>query len=211
MGRNGTRVVLLQDKELLRLPCNPLNARALRRSTGLRRCSAFAQQRWPLVLALIGVASAAAGLHLGVGLNLSRSARRGVYRRVADTEVRPLLAERGSRTGTAGTLSDRAVPLVRQRTWPSTPRALGSAVQQLAPKLRAIGIATEFSREPEGRGVGSSRSDRRRERPSRPSRSSRASPPGSSPSGRGEEAMTMAMAEVRHHRAEPAPGMLHRP
>ena len=88
MGRNGTGVVLRQDKELLRLPCTPLNPRAPRRSTGLRRCSAVARRRWPLVLALFGVTSAAAGLHLGVGVNLSRSEPRGIYRSVADTPAR---------------------------------------------------------------------------------------------------------------------------
>ena len=91
MGRNGTGVVLLQGKELLRLPCNSTNARAPRRSTGLSRCSAVARQQWPLVLALIGVTSAATGLRLGVGLNVSRSAPRGAYRSVADTLARGAL------------------------------------------------------------------------------------------------------------------------
>jgi len=75
MGRNGTEVVLLQGKELLRLPCNSTNARAPRRSTGLSRCSAVARRQWPLILALIGVTSAATGLRLGVGPNVSGARR----------------------------------------------------------------------------------------------------------------------------------------
>jgi hypothetical protein len=70
-------------------------------------------------------------------------------------EVRALLAEYGNWMGTAGdllrTLSDRAdAALLRQRTWPSTPRALAGALRRLASNLRAIGIAIEFSREPGG-------------------------------------------------------------
>jgi len=43
------------------------------------------------VVALINVAGAATGLRLGVGLNASRSAPRGVYRSVADTPARGAL------------------------------------------------------------------------------------------------------------------------
>lgn len=70
-------------------------------------------------------------------------------------EVRALLAERTSWTGTAsdllGLLGDRAdAAVVRQRTWPHTPRALGIALRRLAPNLRAIGIVIEPSREAGG-------------------------------------------------------------
>jgi hypothetical protein len=91
MGRDGTGVILLQGKELLRLPRNSTTALAPQRSTGLSRCSVVAQQQWLLVPALIGVTSAATRLRLGVGLNVSRSAPRGIYWRVADTPVRGAL------------------------------------------------------------------------------------------------------------------------
>ena len=42
-----------------------------------------ARQLWPLVVGLTSIAGAAAGLRLGVGLNVSRSAPRGIYRAVA--------------------------------------------------------------------------------------------------------------------------------
>ena len=47
-----------------------------------------ARQRWPLVVGLMGIACAAVGLRLGVGLNVSRSAPRGIYRTVADAPAR---------------------------------------------------------------------------------------------------------------------------
>jgi hypothetical protein len=79
MAKDGTLGILRQEKELLRLPRNHMNTRAPRRSTRLRRCSAVARQLWPLVFALVGVTSAAAGLLLVVSLNLSRSAARGIW------------------------------------------------------------------------------------------------------------------------------------
>src|SRR5262249_26172035 len=68
-------------------------------------------------------------------------------------EIRALLAEQLSWAGTAGDLlqalnARAATGLVRQRTWPTTPRALGSILRRLAPNLRAISIAIEFGREP---------------------------------------------------------------
>jgi conjugative transfer signal peptidase TraF len=50
-----------------------------------------ARQCWPLVVGLMGIACAAAGLRLGVGLNVSRSAPRGIYRTVADAPARGAL------------------------------------------------------------------------------------------------------------------------
>ena len=47
-----------------------------------------ARQLWPLVIGLTSIAGAAAGLRLGVGLNVSRSAPRGIYRTVADAPAR---------------------------------------------------------------------------------------------------------------------------
>ena len=71
------------------------------------------------------------------------------------SEIRALLAEGAGWTGTAGdllrALSDRADPkVIRERTWPGTARALAGTLRRLAPNLRAIGIAIEFSREPGG-------------------------------------------------------------
>src|SRR5262249_1181247 len=68
-------------------------------------------------------------------------------------EIRALLAEQLSWAGTAGDLlqalnARAATGLVRQRTWPTTPRALGSILRRLPPSLRAISIAIEFGREP---------------------------------------------------------------
>lgn len=70
-------------------------------------------------------------------------------------EVRALLATQASWTGTAADLlallGERAnLMTVRQKSWPGTPRALGGALRQLAPNLRATGIVVEFSREPTG-------------------------------------------------------------
>ena len=50
-----------------------------------------ARQLWPLVIGLTSIAGAAAGLRLGVGLNVSRSAPRGIYRAVADAPGRGAL------------------------------------------------------------------------------------------------------------------------
>ena len=91
MGRNGTGVVLLQDKELFTVSQNPAASENKGRNSRHPRCSTFALHHWPLLVALISVASPATGVRLGVGLNLSRSAPRGVYRRVADTPARGAL------------------------------------------------------------------------------------------------------------------------
>ena len=91
MGRNGTRVVLLQDKEQFTVSQNPATSRNKGRNSLDPRCSTFVLHHWLLLTALISVAGAATGVRLGVGLNLSRSAPRGVYRRVADTPARGAL------------------------------------------------------------------------------------------------------------------------
>jgi len=51
----------------------------------------LARQRWPLYIGLTSIACVAAGLRLGVGLNVSRSAPRGIYRTVADPPARGAL------------------------------------------------------------------------------------------------------------------------
>ena len=51
----------------------------------------LARQRWPLYIGLTSIACVAAGLRLGVGLNVSRSAPRGLYRTVADAPARGAL------------------------------------------------------------------------------------------------------------------------
>jgi len=55
------------------------------------RARGFAASRWPLFVAAISLTGAATTLCLGIGLNLSRSAPRGVYRSVADTQARGAL------------------------------------------------------------------------------------------------------------------------
>jgi conjugative transfer signal peptidase TraF len=50
-----------------------------------------AQKLWPLVVGLTSIAGAAAGLSLGVGLNVSRSAPRGIYRTVGEAPARGAL------------------------------------------------------------------------------------------------------------------------
>ena len=84
MDRVRTQLVLSQDKELLQPPRNLRSLRDFFGSTRFHRCSRVARQRWPLFLALISVITAAFGIRLGVGLNVSRSAPRGIYRAVAD-------------------------------------------------------------------------------------------------------------------------------
>jgi conjugative transfer signal peptidase TraF len=71
----------------------PLIARDLGTALGSDRTVSrrVAGQLWPLVVALTGIACAAAGLSLGVGLNVSRSAPRGIYRTIGDAPARGAL------------------------------------------------------------------------------------------------------------------------
>ena len=53
MGRNGTGVVLLQDKELFTVSQNPATSENRGRNSRHPRCSTFALHHWFLLIALI--------------------------------------------------------------------------------------------------------------------------------------------------------------
>jgi conjugative transfer signal peptidase TraF len=91
MGSPRSATVLSQDKAWLRLPRNPLTRRPSLSSTCIRACSGFLRRRWPLAVALISVGSVATGPGLGLGLNLSGSAPRGLYRAVEGAPARGAL------------------------------------------------------------------------------------------------------------------------
>jgi hypothetical protein len=84
MGRNGTGVILRQDKEQFRVSRKRLIFRGHARNTPSPQCSAFLLRCWPLLVAVISHNAAAIALRLGLGLNVSRSAPSGVDRSVAD-------------------------------------------------------------------------------------------------------------------------------
>ena len=88
MGGRRSAAVLSQDKARLRLPRNSLTRPPNPLSTRARACYGVLRRRWPLMVVLIGVVGAAAGSCLGVGLNLSRSAPRGLYRAVPGAPAR---------------------------------------------------------------------------------------------------------------------------
>ena len=88
MGRSGTSAVLQQDKEQFTVSQNPVTSGNKGRNSRHTQCSTFALHHWPLLVALISVAGAAIGLRLGVGLNVSRSAPRGIYRAVGEAPTR---------------------------------------------------------------------------------------------------------------------------
>ena len=52
MGRNGTQVVLGQDKELFTVSQNPATSGNKDRNSRPLRCSTFALHHWPLVVVL---------------------------------------------------------------------------------------------------------------------------------------------------------------
>ncbi len=88
MGRVRTREILSQDKAILALPRKSATPRVKCSSPRFSAFYGFLGRRWPLFAALVGVVSAAAGPHVGLGLNLSASAPRGIYRAVAGTPAR---------------------------------------------------------------------------------------------------------------------------
>jgi hypothetical protein len=60
------------------------------------------------------------------------------------------LADSGDWAGTAAELLEAVTKLVddvtkRARSWPDSPRRLGSALRRLTPNLRAVGVQVEFS------------------------------------------------------------------
>ncbi len=63
---------------------NSLSSRDKLCGNRLRQCRRVAARRWPIFVASISVVGAALGPRLGVGLNASRSAPRGVYRQLGD-------------------------------------------------------------------------------------------------------------------------------
>jgi len=64
---------------------------------------------------------------------------------VADA-VRHFLDGRNEWTGTATALLSAITPDRAPKGWPSTPRALAGALRRVAPALRSVGVAIEFSR-----------------------------------------------------------------
>ena len=76
---------------MLWLPRNPLSFGANRSSTCFGACYRVSRQRWPLFVAAISLTSAATTLRLGVGLNVSRSAPRGIYQATSDAPARGAL------------------------------------------------------------------------------------------------------------------------
>lgn len=71
-------------------PRKSLSSPTNRYSTRFSPCYRFSRQHWPLFVAVIGLVGAAVALRLGVGLNVSRSVPRGVYR-TADAPTRGAL------------------------------------------------------------------------------------------------------------------------
>ena len=91
MGRVGLQGLLSQDKATSQLFRNSLNGQRNSCNSPFLGCYRFARQRWPLLVTLISVTSGTAGLRLGVGLNLSGSAPRGVYLTVGGAPARGTL------------------------------------------------------------------------------------------------------------------------
>jgi hypothetical protein len=69
-----------QDKGMPQQSRNSLSSRGKPCGTRLRQCRRVARQLWPIVVALISLTSAAFGLRLGVGSDVSRSAPTARYR-----------------------------------------------------------------------------------------------------------------------------------
>ncbi len=88
MGRVRARKILSQDKAILELPRKSATPRGNCSSPGFSAFYGFLRRRWPLFAALVGVVAAAAWPYVGLGLNLSASAPRGIYRAVAETPAR---------------------------------------------------------------------------------------------------------------------------
>jgi hypothetical protein len=114
MGRNGTGVVLLQDKELFTVSQNPATSENKGRNSRHPRCSTFALHHWPLLVALISVAGPATGVRLGVDLNVSRSAPRGAYWSVADILARGALGWSVCRLRSPPSGARRGLPRARR-------------------------------------------------------------------------------------------------
>jgi hypothetical protein len=79
MGRNGTGVVLLQDKEQFRVPRKPPIFRGHARNTPTPRCSASLLRAGACSSHWSTLKAAAIALRLGLGLNVSRSVPSGVW------------------------------------------------------------------------------------------------------------------------------------
>src|SRR5262249_21399234 len=63
------------------------------------------------------------------------------------------LADKGAWAGTAAELLEVLAPITDEITkkakgWPAPPRALGTALRRIAPNLRAVSVAVEFSDQP---------------------------------------------------------------
>jgi hypothetical protein len=84
MGSGNRAGVISQDKAMLRMPRNPATPWLDPSSTRVRACYGFPRLRWPLFVTLSSAISAVAGPRVGVGLNVLKSAPRGLYRAVVD-------------------------------------------------------------------------------------------------------------------------------
>jgi len=91
MAAGRVEKFLSQDKAMLRLPRKSATPWRNPSSTRSSACYAFWRRRWPVFAVVAVMTSAAAGPSLGFGLNLSRSAPRGVYRAVSSTPTRGAL------------------------------------------------------------------------------------------------------------------------
>ena len=91
MGRNGTGVLLRQDNEQFTVPRKSPICGGNVRNSGAPECSTFSLRCWPLLVALINVIGAVIALRLAFRLNISRSAPRGIYWRLAEPPARGTL------------------------------------------------------------------------------------------------------------------------
>jgi conjugative transfer signal peptidase TraF len=91
MGGSRAAIVLSQDKAVPQLSPNSSSSRDKPCGNALRGCGRFAARRWPVVAVLLSLVASAAGPSLGFGLNLSRSAPRGLYQTVAAAPARGTL------------------------------------------------------------------------------------------------------------------------
>jgi conjugative transfer signal peptidase TraF len=91
MARLWTGKFLAQDKALPEPPRKWLRGLANRSDTGGGQCQSAYTRVWPLVTALALAAGAILAARAGVGLNLSGSAPRGLYRLVGGAPTRDAL------------------------------------------------------------------------------------------------------------------------